>query len=93
MAKEEAQINIVAHGTRFEGKIVSPGSLRVDGQVNGDISLTGDLVVGANGEVTGNVEAQTVTVGGKSTATLPQRRSLCSRIRRRSKVTSGPPNL
>jgi len=65
MAKEDTQVNIVSHGTRFEGKITSSGSLRVDGQVTGDITLTGDLVIGANGEITGNVDAQTVTVGGK----------------------------
>lgn len=70
MAKEDAQINIVSNGTRFEGKITSSGSLRVDGQVNGDIVLTGDLVIGANGEITGNVEAQTVTVGGKITGNI-----------------------
>jgi cytoskeletal protein CcmA (bactofilin family) len=70
MAKEEIQINIVAHGTRFEGKITSSGSLRVDGQITGDISLTGDLVVGSNGEISGNVDAQTVTVGGKVTGNI-----------------------
>ncbi len=70
MAKDEAQINIVAHGSRFEGKISSPGSMRVDGQVMGDVSLTGDLVIGANGEINGNVDAQTVTVGGKITGNI-----------------------
>jgi cytoskeletal protein CcmA (bactofilin family) len=76
MAKEETQINIVSHGTRFEGKITSPGSLRVDGQVNGDILLTGDLVIGANGEITGNVDAQTVTVGGKITGNINAKNKL-----------------
>jgi len=70
MAKEETQVNIVAQGTRFEGKITSSGSLRIDGQVTGDISLTGDLVIGANGEISGNVDAQTVTVGGKVTGNI-----------------------
>ena len=76
MPKEEAQINIVAHGSRFEGKITSPGSLRVDGQVTGDISLTGDLVIGANGDINGNVEAQTVTVGGKITGNITAKAKL-----------------
>ncbi len=76
MAKEEAQINIIAHSSRFEGKITSPGSLRVDGQVNGDISLAGDLVVGANGDITGNVEAQTVTVGGKISGNITAKAKL-----------------
>lgn len=65
MAKEEGQINIVAQGTSFDGKITSPGSLRVDGHVKGDIVLTGDLVIGPNGEINGNIDAQTVTVSGK----------------------------
>ncbi|HUI31769.1 MAG TPA: polymer-forming cytoskeletal protein [Candidatus Acidoferrales bacterium] len=76
MAKEETQINIVAQGTRFEGKITSSGSLRIDGQVTGDISLTGDLVIGANGEISGNVDAQTVTVGGKVTGNINAKNKL-----------------
>jgi len=70
MAKEDAQINIISHGTHFEGKVTSSGSLRVDGQVSGDIVLTGDLVIGGNGEITGNIDAQTVTVGGKITGNI-----------------------
>ncbi len=76
MAKEETQINIVAHGTRFEGKITSSGSLRIDGQITGDISLTGDLVIGANGEISGNIDAQTVTVGGKVTGNINAKNKL-----------------
>jgi len=70
MAKEETQVNIISHGSRFEGKITSSGSLRVDGQVTGDVTLTGDLVIGANGEINGNVDAQTATVGGKITGNI-----------------------
>lgn len=70
MAKEDGQINIVSQGSRFEGKITSSGSLRVDGQLTGDVALTGDLVIGANGEITGNIDAQTVTVGGKITGNI-----------------------
>jgi len=70
MAKEESQINIIAQGTRFEGKITSSGSLRIDGHVAGDIVLTGDLVIGSNGEISGNIDAQTVTVGGKITGNI-----------------------
>ena len=76
MAQEEAQINIVAHGSRFEGRISSSGSLRVDGQVTGDVSLTGDLVIGANGEINGNIDAQTVTVGGKITGNITAKAKL-----------------
>lgn len=70
MGKEDGQINIVSQGSRFEGKITSSGSLRVDGQVNGDVALTGDLVIGSNGEIIGNIEAQTVTVGGRITGNI-----------------------
>lgn len=76
MAKEDTQINIISNGSRFEGKITSAGSLRVDGQINGDVSLTGDLVIGANGEVSGNVDAQTVTVGGKITGNINAKNKL-----------------
>ncbi len=76
MAKEEGQVNIVAQGTSFEGRITSPGSLRVDGRVQGDVVLTGDLVIGANGEIDGNIDAQTVTVGGKITGNISVKNKL-----------------
>lgn len=65
MAKDETHLNIISAGTKLEGKIGSTGSLRVDGQVTGNVTIAGDLVIGTTGEIIGNIEADTATIGGK----------------------------
>jgi cytoskeletal protein CcmA (bactofilin family) len=58
-------LNIIALGTVIEGKITSQGSIRINGKTVGDIMVSGNLVVGATGDVNGNLEAKNVTIGGK----------------------------
>jgi cytoskeletal protein CcmA (bactofilin family) len=59
------ELNLIAAGTVFEGKIRSQGSVRVDGKVMGEISATDGLAVGPTGEIEGNVAAKNVTVAGR----------------------------
>ena len=60
-----SELNLIAAGTVVEGKIRTPGSLRIDGRVVGDIMATQNASIGATGDVTGNVSAKNVTVAGK----------------------------
>ncbi len=60
-----SELNLIAAGTVVEGKIKTPGSIRVDGRVVGDVMATQNASIGAGGEVTGNVSSKNVTVGGK----------------------------
>ena len=60
-----SDLNLIAAGTVFEGKLRTPGSIRVDGKVIGDINATQSVSVGTSGDVEGNVTAGTVTIGGK----------------------------
>jgi len=59
------ELNLVATGTVFEGKIRTPGSIRIDGRVVGDVMATQNISVGATGDVNGNVSAKNITIGGK----------------------------
>jgi cytoskeletal protein CcmA (bactofilin family) len=59
------ELNLIAAGTVFEGKIRSQGSVRVDGKVMGEISATEGLAIGPTGEIEGNVTAKNVTVAGR----------------------------
>jgi len=43
----------------------TPGSIRVDGKVVGDIVATQNISIGTSGDVEGNLTANSVTVGGK----------------------------
>jgi cytoskeletal protein CcmA (bactofilin family) len=65
MNGEEGDITIISHGVKLEGKISSGGSIRVDGVIQGDINSQGNVTVGEQGEVNGQINATSVTVGGK----------------------------
>ncbi|HYQ86711.1 MAG TPA: polymer-forming cytoskeletal protein [Bacteroidota bacterium] len=58
-------MSIITAGTICEGKLRSPGSIRIEGRVVGEIVAAQTVSIGSSGEVEGNVSAKTVTVGGK----------------------------
>jgi cytoskeletal protein CcmA (bactofilin family) len=57
-------INIISEGTRIKGDVISAGDIRIDGELNGNISTKGKLVVGPNGKITGEVDCNNVEVSG-----------------------------
>jgi len=63
-------VTIISSGVIVEGKLSSNGNVRIDGTVNGDINANGNLTIGNQGEVTGEVHAQVITVGGKISGTI-----------------------
>ena len=56
--------SVIGPGLSVKGDILSRGSLRVDGKVEGSISAEGSVVVGENGVVQANITADRVVVGG-----------------------------
>lgn len=56
---------ILGKGSVIEGKIIIKNSVRVDGRVVGEISSTGTITVGDNGEIEGDITAVRAIVGGK----------------------------
>ncbi|OLD62174.1 MAG: hypothetical protein AUI33_13760 [Ignavibacteria bacterium 13_1_40CM_2_61_4] len=58
-------MSIITAGTICEGKLRSPGSIRIEGRIVGEIVAAQTVSIGSSGEVEGNVSAKTVTVGGK----------------------------
>ena len=55
---------IIGTNTVIEGFLESQGTIRVDGKVKGDIKAAGDVFVGTNGTVTGNINASNVYLSG-----------------------------
>jgi cytoskeletal protein CcmA (bactofilin family) len=56
---------IIGKNTEFRGNFVVDGSARVDGVVHGNLEVSGCVIVGACGYVSGNIEADTAIVGGE----------------------------
>lgn len=55
---------VIGRTTRVRGRVTGDGDLLVEGTVEGDVTLRGDLVVSEGASATSNVDAQGVTVNG-----------------------------
>jgi len=62
---ENGEVTIVGTGARLEGNVVSAGSLRIDGQVKGQINADGDVVLSPQSQVEADIRAQNVSIGGR----------------------------
>jgi cytoskeletal protein CcmA (bactofilin family) len=56
---------LIGESTICEGKLMSEASLRIEGQMNGDIECAGDITVGENAVVQSNISAHDVVIAGK----------------------------
>lgn len=65
MAEDNGEVTIVGAGARLEGNVVSAGSLRIDGQVKGQINADGDVSLSPQSQVEADIRAQNVSVAGK----------------------------
>lgn len=57
-------INIISEGTKIKGDIIASGDIRIDGELVGNISAKGRLVVGPNGRITGEIDCNNIEVSG-----------------------------
>jgi cytoskeletal protein CcmA (bactofilin family) len=60
----EATLSVIAQGLRIVGDILGPGMLKVDGQIEGSIAGSRQVIIGRDGSVRGNVEAAEVILAG-----------------------------
>jgi len=59
------ETTIIRNGVKIEGKITSSGSIRVDGEIQGDIFSQSNVTIGEQGKVNGQINADDITIGGK----------------------------
>lgn len=64
------EATVISRGVKIEGKLSCSGNIRLDGEVQGDISSQGIVIIGENGGVNGQINADSVTIGGKVTGTI-----------------------
>jgi cytoskeletal protein CcmA (bactofilin family) len=62
---DSGEVTIVGQGAKLEGNVVSAGSLRIDGQVKGQISADGDVMLSPQSQVEADIRAQNVSVAGR----------------------------
>ena len=64
------ETTIISNGVKIDGKLTSSGNIRVEGEIEGDISSQKNIVVGEGGKVNGQINADFITVGGKVSGTV-----------------------
>src|SRR5579872_2238775 len=62
--------SLIGAGTTMKGDISSNGDLRIDGTLVGNIHCSAKVVIGANGNVQGDINGQTADIMGKVTGTI-----------------------
>ncbi|HEU4355125.1 MAG TPA: polymer-forming cytoskeletal protein, partial [Actinomycetota bacterium] len=63
--QHDGEVTIVGQGAKLEGTVVSAGSLRIDGQVKGQVNADGDVALSPQSQVEADIRAQNVTVAGR----------------------------
>jgi len=56
---------LIGEGSTFEGKIKSQASIRLEGEITGDIECAGDVIIGEKGIARSNVTARNIILAGK----------------------------
>ena len=60
----QAISTLISEGTVLEGNLKAPAFIRVDGQVNGDVSIDEGLILGEQGTINGQVNTKEMVVYG-----------------------------
>lgn len=55
---------VVGSNTTFVGTIKTDGNVRIDGTLEGDVEILGNLIIGETGRVIATIKAQNVHVSG-----------------------------
>lgn len=66
----ESEVTVIGPGARLEGLLVSGGSLRIEGEIKGEIRAEGDVIVAESARVEADVHAQGVRVDGEFTGNM-----------------------
>lgn len=60
----EKMDTLIGKGTSLEGTVNAEGTIRLDGTVHGGLNITGNLIVGEEGAVKGNIKVENAFVAG-----------------------------
>ena len=64
------EINVIAKNTIIVGEIKSDGDFRIDGTLEGNLTIKGKVIIGAAGVIKGNIEAPSADIEGRISGQL-----------------------
>ncbi len=67
--------SFISPGVVIKGELISQGSIRVDGTLEGSVNIKGSLLLGEKGNVKGDIQAANMILAGQveGTVTLTER--------------------
>jgi cytoskeletal protein CcmA (bactofilin family) len=68
--QEDSDLSVVGRGARVEGTLTSAGSVRIFGELTGDITVERDVFVAAGSVVKADITAGSINLGGRITGNL-----------------------
>jgi cytoskeletal protein CcmA (bactofilin family) len=66
----QAISTLISEGSVLDGNLKAPAFARIDGLVNGDVTVDEGLILGEKGEVKGNITTKEIVVYGKVTGDI-----------------------
>ena len=72
-ASSSASAAALGPSLRIRGKVTGDGDLRIEGRVEGDVVVSGDLAIEEGGGVVGEITAGSVSVAGELTGDVASR--------------------
>lgn len=64
------ELSLIGSGTVVEGKLMTEGSIRIDGTMVGDVVAKADAAIGPTGTLEGKLSAKNVSLAGKVKGTI-----------------------
>lgn len=62
---DDISINtVIGNGSSITGDLHINGFVRIDGDINGNLETDGNVIIGDNARIQGNIKAKNVIVGG-----------------------------
>ncbi len=64
-ARHGADESVVGPSTRIVGRVSGRGGLRVEGSIEGDVSIGGTAEIGPGASIEGDLSAESIEIGGR----------------------------
>lgn len=64
-SSSSTNVAYIADDCEIKGDVISKGNARIDGKVEGNVNVAGDLVIGPSAVLKANIEARTISVAGE----------------------------
>lgn len=55
---------LIGQNTKLIGKVEANGTIRIDGEIDGDVVVDGNITIGTDGKITGNINGNNIFIYG-----------------------------